>query len=260
LTTTLYGRVLLVKLGLVLAVCACGLLNAMLLHPTVAAPLAWLLRRPQGWTPCSAARLPTLILTEASVALLVLLATSVVTAAPPPRGPEFTVRPDAVPTVLSQSVDDLMVTLSVKPNRPGPNVFTVFAASTRRPPPAEIMRVILRFTSPNADVGRVSAIATAIERDRFQVGGSYLSLAGPWRIDVVVRRKGVEDSIAPFGWTVAPPGALRPVVISKTPLGPMLTGAAVGMLVTVLCVAGLAWLGLGKGAARRSPGAMVEAV
>ena len=118
--STLYGQVLLVKIGLVLAVGACGLLNAMLLHPRVAAPLAWLLRRPSGWTPCSPARLPGLLWGEAGLALLVLLATSVVTAAPAPRGPEFTIAPEDIPTVLSQSVDDVVVTLSVQAEPSGP--------------------------------------------------------------------------------------------------------------------------------------------
>ncbi|HEY7492720.1 MAG TPA: copper resistance protein CopC, partial [Candidatus Tectomicrobia bacterium] len=143
LVTALYGQVLLAKIGLVLVVGACGLLNAMLLHPVVAAPLAWLLHRPQGWTPCSLTCLLTLVLGEAGLGLLVLLATSVVTAAPPPRGPEFTIEPADVPATLSKTVNDVVVTLSVKPNRPGQNVFTVFTASTRRPPRAEITRVIL---------------------------------------------------------------------------------------------------------------------
>ena len=245
--STLYGQVLLLKLGLVLAVGACGLLNAMLLHPRVAAPLAWLLRRPSGWTPCSPARLPGLLWGEAGLALLVLLATSVVTAAPAPRGPEFTIAPADIPTVLSQSVGDVVATLSVQPNRPGQNVLTVFAASTRRPPPADIMRVLLRFTYQSADLGRVSATAQAIGRDRFLISGTYLSLAGPWRIDVVVRRQGVEDTIAQFDWIVAPPGALRPVVISKAPLASVLTGAAAGTMVTVLLLAILAWPGWRQG-------------
>jgi len=107
--------------------------------------------------------------------------------------------------------------------------------------------VILRFTPQNVDRGWVSAVAQPVERDRFQVGGHSLSLAGPWRVDVVVRRKGVADSIAQFDWIVAPPGALRPVVISKAPLASMFTVAAAGTLVTVLLLAVLAWLGLSPG-------------
>ena len=244
---TLYGRVLLVKIGLVLAVGVCGLCNAMLLHPLVAALPARLPHRSLDWLSCSLARLPALVWSEAGLGLLVLLATGVITAAPAPRGPEFMVAPEDVPSALTQSVDDMVVTLAVKPNRPGQNVFTVFTASTRRLPRAEIMRVILRFTYQNADLGRTSAIAQAIERERFLVGGNYLSLAGPWRIDVVVRRTGVEDSIAQFDWIVAPPGALRPVRISKAPLASMLTVAAAGTMVTVPLLVVLAWPGLRKG-------------
>ena len=98
-------------------------------------------------------------------------------------------------------MDDVVVTLSVKPNRPGPNVLTVFAASTRRPAAGGHHPRVPAFHPQNADLGRVSATAQAIERDRFLVSGNYLSLAGLWRIDVVVRRRGVEDRIVPFiGW------------------------------------------------------------
>lgn len=256
---TVYGQALLVKIGLTLAVGACGLLNAMLLHPVVAAPLAWLLRRPRGWTPCSLARLPALVVTEAGLALLVLLAASVVTAAPPPRGPEFTVVPDDVPKALTQVVGDVVVTLSVKPNRPGQNVFTVFTASTRRPAPADIMRVIVRFSRQEIGGGPVSVIAQAVDRGRFQVGGSHLSLAGPWRVEVVIRRKGIADAVAGFDWVVAPPGSSRPVVLSKAPLASSLTFAAAGTLGAVLLVAGVACLAMGKEASRTRLGDLPEA-
>jgi copper transport protein len=242
LITTLYGQALLGKISLMLGVGAFGLLNAMLLHPRLAAPVARLLGRPGGWTPLSLRRLPTLVSVEAGLGLLIFLVTGLITAAPAPRGPEFTVVPEEVPTSLSQLVDDVLVTLSVKPNRPGQNVFTVFAASTRRPPPAEIIRVILRFTYLDQDLGRVSATTEEVEAGRFLIGGNYLSLAGPWQIDVVVRRKGVEDSVARFNWLVAPPGETRPVVISKQPLEAPLTIAAAGIILIVLFVGAGVWL------------------
>jgi len=215
----------------------------MLLHPRLAAPLAQALRRPPGWTPLSLGRLPTLVLAEAGLGLLVLLLTGLVTAAPTPRGPEFTVAPEDVPTALSQSVDDVVITLSVKPNRPGQNVFTVFAASTRRPPPAEISRVIVRFEYLDQDLGRVSARAQEVEPGRFLIGGNYLSLAGPWQIDVVVRRQGFEDSAARFNWMVAPPGESRPVIVSKRPIEAPLTMVAAGTILVVLLVTAGVWLG-----------------
>lgn len=244
LITTLYGQALVGKITLMLLVGALGLLNSMLIHPQVAAPLAWLLRRPTGWTPLPLQRLPTVVLAEAGLGLMVFLTAGLVTATPPPRGPEYSIVPEQVPTALSQTVDNVVVTMLVKPNRPGQNVFTVFAADRRRPAPAEIMRVIVRFTFLGQDMGRVSATAEEIEPGRYMVGGNYLSLAGPWQIDVIVRRKGVEDSVAHFNWLVAPPGEVRSVLVSKARLEPRLTVAAAATILLLLFV--VAGVGLGR--------------
>ena len=40
-----------------------------------------------------------------------------------------------------------------------------------------------------------------------------MHLAGAWHIDVVVRRKGLEDTVARFRWRVAPPGEPRPYAV-----------------------------------------------
>lgn len=230
---TLFGQTLMFKIGVVLAVGAFGLTNSVLLHPLVAAPLARLLGRPRGWTPLPLRRLPLLILCEGCLALVVLLATGMLTASAAPRGLEFTVASEDVPAALSETIDDIVVTLLVKPNRPGQNVFTVFAASTRRPARAEILRVILRFNNLDQDLGRFSVVAKEIEPGRFLAGGNHLSMAGRWRIDVAVRRRGVEDIVVPFDWVVAPPGAARPVIVSKYPLALPLTLAAAGMLLVI---------------------------
>jgi copper transport protein len=244
LLTTLYGQALLGKIGLMLGVGLFGLLNASLLHPRLSAPLAKRLGRPPGWTPLPVRRLPLLVVAEGSLGLLVLLITGLVTASPAPRDPTFTIDPQDVPGALSQRVDDLVVTLNAKPNRPGQNVFTVFTASTRRPPPAEIARVILRFTYLDQDIGRESVTLEEVEPGRFLLGGNYLRLAGNWQIDVVVRRIGLEDSVAHFDWVVAPPGESRPVVVSKVPLESTLTLAAAAMFLLVpLAAYFVFWLG-----------------
>ena len=241
LITTLYGRALLGKVILMLGVGALGLLNSMLLHPHLAAPLARLLRRPAGWTLLSLKRLPLLVLAEAGLGLLVVLIVGLITATQQANGPEFTPT-EGIPTALTQSVDDVLVTFSAKPNRPGQNVFTVRAVSTRRPPPAEVMRVILRFTYLGQDMGRTSADAEEIEPGLYQLGGNYFSLAGPWQVEVVVRRRGLEDSVARFHWTVAPPGEGRPVVLSNRPWESPLTVAAAGMILALLLVTAGVWL------------------
>ncbi len=237
LITTLYGRAVLGKIGLLLAVGVFGFVNSMLLHPRVAAPLARLMRRPKGWTPLSLRQLPKLALIEVGLGVMVFLVTGLLTATPAPRGLEYTIVSEDVPDALSQTVDDVFITLYAKPNRPGQNVFTVFAASSRRPAPAEIIRVIVRFTYLDEDLGRVSVNAEEVGRDRYLVTGNYLSLAGPWQVDVVVRREGMEDSVAQFDWVVAPTGETSPVVVSKTPIEAPLTIAAAVLILVMLSVA-----------------------
>ena len=101
--------------------------------------------------------------------------------------------------------------------------------------------MLLRFTYLGQELGRVSMMAEQIEPGRFQIGGSHLSLAGAWQIDVVVRRRGIEDSVAWFHWTLAPPGGARPVVVSQYPLKAPLTFAATGTLLLVLMAVAWTW-------------------
>jgi hypothetical protein len=93
--------------------------------------------------------------------------------------------------------------------------------------------VILRFNYLDQDIGRESLTLEEVEPGRFLLGGNYLSLAGSWQIDVVVRRLGMEDSVAHFDWVVAPPGEARPVVFSKFPLEGILSLSAAGTLLFV---------------------------
>lgn len=235
-----YGQLLLGKLGLVLLMGGIGLLNTFLLRPAWVAPLAGRLGRPNGWRPVSLQRLPLLVGIELLVGAVILLATGVMTATPPPRGPVYTLAPEEEVSSLSQQVDDLQVMLEVKPSRPGPNVFSVRTASIQEPAPAEIIRVLLRFTYLDEDLGRVSVKAEEIEPGRYLLNGNYLKLAGPWQIEVVTRRYGIEDSVAQFHWLVLPTAPVPATLLSKRPLAAPLRLAA--LLIFALGSAGLlAW-------------------
>lgn len=245
LLTTFYGQALMVKVGLLLGAGGLGLLNAMLLHPGLAAPLARLLRRPQGWTPFPLHRLPVIVLVEATLGVLVLLATGFITSAAPARGPQFETAAATVPSSLSQPADDLLMSLTVGPNKPGENVFTVSVLNTRRPPPAEVEGVSLRFTSLEEDLGVISAEAEQESPGQYRLAGGYLGLAGNWLIQVVARRPGLGESVAQFNWTVpplAPAVPQRPLLISNRPLrGPLTAAAAVAALLSPLPLAAIWW-------------------
>ena len=175
-------------------------------------------------------RLPVLVAGELILGFAVLLATGVLTSSPPANGPEFAQSAPAAAVALSRQADDLLVVLEAKPNRPGDNVLLVKVANTRRPAPAPVMRVIVHFTYLGQQLGQVTADAQPITPDTYQLAGQQLSLAGPWRVDVAVRRKGLEDSTASFQWSVAPTLSTRPVVFSNQPIGPAVSWAGLAAL------------------------------
>jgi hypothetical protein len=104
------------------------------------------------------------------------------------------------------------------------------------------LRVILRFTYLGEEMGTVTADAEEIEPNLYRLGGSYLSLPGPWQIEVAVRRKGVEDSVTQFDWTVAPAGETPPVILSKRAWETPLTILAAVLLLAVLSALAGRWL------------------
>jgi len=230
--SSLYGRTVLLKIGLMLLVGLVGASNSMLIHPRLAAPVARLRRKPAGWTPLTPRKFTRLIILEAALGVAVFALAGLLTAAPTARGAAYAA--NDVPEALSQLADDMIISLSVNPNRAGPNVFTVRAVSNRRPAPAEVLRVILRLTYQEQDLGMISVDMEEVEPGFFLIGSDVLNLAGTWQVDVVVRRQGMEDSVARFLWVVPPSGPAQPVIVSNQPWERLLTLAAAVLLLLVV--------------------------
>ncbi|MAT95556.1 MAG: hypothetical protein CL608_00190 [Anaerolineaceae bacterium] len=240
--TSFYGQSLLTKIGLMLLMGLFGLINSASLHSRIAAPLARLLKKPAGWTPFSANHLPRLVLLEAGVGLVVLLATGIVTATPTAVGPAYLPYPDEEqPSAMTQSVEDMIISFSSKPNLPGQNIFLVRATSHRRPAPAEVAKVILRFTYLEEDLGTVSVEAQEIDTAAYRLGGGYFSLPGRWHVDVAVRRLGVEDSIGQFEWIVPPTAEPQPVLLSDQSLRPILLPLGLAGFLLIVTVGLILW-------------------
>jgi copper transport protein len=225
LLTTDYGRTLLIKTGLAALAAAFGAVNALLL------------RRGDG---------PRAIVAEASTGAAILLAAAVLAASVPAKGPEFAApRPVAAPTLVGQA-GDLLVTATVRPNRPGPNVVTVLTASSRRPAPAPVRAVTLKLQPPSG------AEAAAVPLSRVGSGhfaaGINLTEQGRWRTTAVVARGDARASVA-FGWSVDRPDPARPVVHSARRLAPIVDRIAVGLTFALLVLAA----GLGLWRARQRP-------
>jgi len=217
LLLTSYGQLLAVKIGLMLFAGLAGLLNSLSLHPALSAPLGRWLKKPPGWTPFAVRRLPGLILVEMGLGIVIVLLAGALTSLAPADAVKYSIAPEAQPAQLVAQVDDLVVTLAVKPNRPGSNVINILAPSTRRPAPAEVLRVIVRMTYLEQDFGALSVDAQPAGPDAYRASLDSLTQPGRWKMDVVVRRKGIPDSVASFTWTLLPLGDLQPTLISRSP-------------------------------------------
>lgn len=249
LLTTAYGLTLVAKVALALVLATLGFASALLFDPELADRVASALGRAPGWRPVSRSRLRRLLVAEVGAGLAVLLAAGILTALPPARGPEFARAPRDTPSTVTRSVDDLLVTLSVRPNRPGENVVDVRAVSTLRPPPPPVTRVLLRFADAAGDGEPWSAVATEREPGLYRSTGVELPAAGRLALDALVQRPGRPDSTVALDWIVPPSVEPRPVVVSDAPLRPLLTWTAAILLAAAL-VAG----GLRLGSRRRATG------
>jgi copper transport protein len=205
LLTTDYGRTLLIKSGLVVLAAVFGATNALLLRRD---------------------RLPRLVRIEAAAGISVLLAAAVLASSPPAKGPEFAAPRPVAPAALVGRAGDLLVTTTVRPNRPGVNVISVLTASSLRPPPARVRGVTVRLQPATGGAG-VGARLAPIGAGRF-AGGATLPSQGAWRATTIVDRAARRSALS-FTWSVEPPDPARPVIHSARRLSPVVDGAALAV-------------------------------
>ncbi len=238
LLTSLYGQVLLSKVELVLLLALLGLLNTAILHPGIARRLAWLLRRPANWRLLSPRYLPRIVLAETIGLSLVLLLTAFLTSSQPPRGPEYEpLLAENVAPIVSQQANDIVFSLSVKPNRPGRNFLSLSVLNTRRPAPAPIEAVVVQLRSLEVEGSDVTLNAETLGSGRYQVAGNYFKSAGKWEVEVTVNRPGLPQTKLIVPWQVLPTEAnRRPVVFSNEPLAPWLSLVAIVVAVLGLVI------------------------
>jgi copper transport protein len=225
LLSTTYGRTLLLKIALLAVVGGLGLANSALLHGRRLDRPGRLVRAPRGAAPSRR-----LIIVEASVGAVLLAAAGLLAETAPPHTPAPAV-PLAQPRAYDTTVEDLVVSVSATPHRPGVNGFTVLAASSRRPPPAPIDAVTLKL-------GRSGEPGTLplrqIEPGRY-FGTGRLDSAGPITIIAVVRRGGERLRVT-MPWRVSPKAVPPTVPRPEYRLAPYLNAVALCVLLLALSV------------------------
>jgi copper transport protein len=188
LLVSFYGRALLVKTALVVVVAGFGALNFVLLRRR-----GRLSRR--------------LAVAELTAGALVLLAAGTLAASLPARGPQWGAPRPVRPVTIWAQQQDLLVAATIRPNRPGRNLVGVVVASSRRPAPAAVKQVSVRFPSgvllplPQYASGRY-------------LGSIDLPGPGAGVLDVVARRAG-GDVTARLRWRVETPEPARATVFSR---------------------------------------------
>jgi hypothetical protein len=228
--STGYGQTLIVKTGLFLLAGAVGLGTTLALRSSrvphrLGASWAWMPRL------------------ELAVLVAALLPAALLTASAPAR--ENAVRAvESAPVVVAApktfaTVGDLILSVAVEPNRPGPNFVTVGVIGTRRPAPAPIRAVNLSLSGP--DSASRSMTLASIGSDQWQ-GVTDLP-SGRVRIGVTVRRPGLPTATAT---TVRAVSAGLPLVASavhaseggimQRPLEPILRPDAIGAALLLLLV------------------------
>lgn len=223
---TTYGRALLIKLVLVAVVLALGLRHARRLHPW---PTRLSADEPRTPTARGQAVGPLL-------AAGVLLFAVVLTVTPPARGPQFAHR-STTATQTTYEVDDLLITVALRPNQPGHGLLMVDVVSRRRPAPG-------RITAVSVDLGSSTAIALRPAQVVAQGNGRWqaavdVEATGELPLRVVVNRAQAGSTTAAGTWTVPSGSAARPIVVSDRPVAPWTSAAAALTAALALMIGGL---------------------
>jgi copper transport protein len=211
---TMHGLSLVVKLLLIAPMLVLGALNLFVAKPGLA-PLVTGRRRPvTEMAEGLVRRFNLAIVAEAGLALAVLLATGFLTSVQPARE-EYARR--VQPLELAGQAENVDVKLQVTPARPGPNQFVAELGGAVAPP-NEVQRVTLRFTNIDDDLGSSALVLQPRDDGRYAATSTNLTTEGTWQIEVVVRRRGLDDARTAFRSPISSPDvAAQPPSLDAIP-------------------------------------------
>jgi copper transport protein len=193
LIATDYGHALLVKLALIVPLLVLGAVNLLVFRPQLQAAAH------ANAEQTSLVPLARSVAAEVALALSVFVVVGVLTNLEPARS-----------ALLAQGVersvvaDGVRATLNIQPGLAGPNRFDVRLTSRDGRPITDAEKVALRFTMPAMNMGESELVAYPREDGHYVAQGGPIIMEGPWRIEAVIRRPGVEDVRPVFDLAVAP--------------------------------------------------------
>ena len=224
LTGTTYGQALLGKLALLMPLLALGGLNLLMLSPRIATAASRgtraALERLAGWE----GRLRLSVRLEVLLAVALLGVVGLLTAVEPARD---ALRQQGV--VRTVTADDLRMVLRIAPGEAGLNTFDVALFVDGRPLP-DAQRVTLRLEHLQHDMGLIEQRLDPLGDGHYRAMSGALSMSGPWSIQILVRRAGVEDVQAQVAYTAPDPTAAQ-AATAASPLGEVPTRLVLGLVV-----------------------------
>lgn len=183
LADTGYGRWLAGKLALVAALAALGAFNRYRLLPKVASARHAL------------RRLQVSVRAEVGLACAVLLLAAGVAVSPPARA--VRAAGSAQQLLLAAAVGPARVVLSVQPAQPGWNRLTLTVRDPKGDP-VPVDRPLLRLRKLDVQATSPPLALQEETPGTYAAEGAYLSEAGFWEVEVVLRRRGRPDEVTWF--------------------------------------------------------------
>jgi copper transport protein len=181
-----------------------------------------------------------LVIAECVVIVIVIGLAGALANGKPARGPDYEPVSSVLPPQLNTQIADLLIGLSIRPDRPGPDFVSLSIQTTRVPAPAPIAAVTVGLTSPGAPPRTVTEQAVRTTDGSWTDSTTAIDRPGPWAIHVVIHRPGLKDVTLDTTWDVLkhPSSFTQRSRVSETKLRPLLDDAA-------LALTGVAMLGIG---------------
>ncbi len=184
LTSTTYGRLLMVKFALFSLMVGLGFLSRRWVHARYRVPALQLSPGPgtaaAGQDAETVSRLRRSVGAETVVAVVVLAVTSLLVAAEPARSAL------ARPFSAEMTTEDVLIDVIVDPAKAGPTTFH-FYTLTRDGAVEDVAEFNANLRLPAADVGPLPLNIQKVAPGHFAAYGSELPLRGSWQLEAVVR-------------------------------------------------------------------------
>ena len=227
-TNTPYGLTLVSKLALIVPLLALGAVNLLWVRPRLATD-----DKAHRW-------LKRLVAGEVVLALIVLAAVAMLASLEPARqvaSREGVGQEEKL--TFRDTAEGADIILEVEPGRVGPNRILVSLEDRLGAPIDNASDVSLRLTYLDAHLGETRATASPLGGGDYSAEDVLLSIAGPWQVEVVVRRPDAFDARTALRFEIDSGGAGSSSSIAPSPeTGKLLWGVELALL-------GVLFLGVG---------------